>query len=192
MLNQRDYFLHFQEFSKTIQPGIRRGAVAVHLHHEKAQTVPMSLTTFETPVRNGIPSATALNQQLLRSHSEAAFHYFLDIECARAVRSTRRSVLLRVDLKDADGASCWMSDATSERLCLALAESLRETDFIGWYEDQRVAGAVLTEVTEEHQNDSVRRAVNRLRRCFDTHFPVAMSSRLDIRVTMIQDERTWS
>jgi hypothetical protein len=143
-------------------------------------------------VRNGASFSIALDRELLHVYGEPAFHYFLDIERERSIRSARPCVLLRVDLKDRHGVPTRIPQATSERLFVALAQSVRETDFIGWYEEQRVAGAVLTEVTEERQHESIRRTLDRIRRRFETHFPVAVSSRLDIRVNTIRDERAWS
>jgi hypothetical protein len=134
----------------------------------------------------------ALHRELLDVYGESAFHYFLNIERERSIRSGRLAVLLRVDQRDRRGAPTRLSRSTSERLFLALAQSVRETDFIGWYENGRVAGAVLTEVAEGQQSDSLRHTLDRIRRRFETHFPVAVSSRLEIRVNTIGDERTSS
>ena len=86
----------------------------------------------------------------------------------------------------------YFASSTINMVGNTMAQSVRETDFIGWYEDQRVAGAVLTDVAEGRQNDSIRRTLDRIRRRFETDFPVAVSSRLDIRVNTIRDERAWS
>ena len=152
----------------------------------------MDQSTADSHLHNGASFSIALDRELLHVYGEPAFHYFLDIERERSIRSAHPCVLLRVDLKDRHGVPTHMPQATSERLFLAIAQSVRETDFIGWYEDQRVAGAVLTEVAEGRQNDSIRRTLDRIRHRFETDFPVAVSSRLDIRVNTIRDEKAWS
>ena len=166
--------------------------MAIHLHNAAVHKSQMDQAPTDTRLRDAGSFPIALDRDVLHVYGEPAFHYFLDIERARSIRSARPCVLLRIDLKDRQGVPTQMSRATGERLFLALAQSVRETDFVGWYEDQRVAGAVLTEVAEERQNDSIRRTLDRIRRRFETNFPVAMSSRLDIRVNTIRDERTWS
>jgi len=47
---------------------------------------------------------------------------------------------------------------------------------------------VLTEIAEKQPDESIRRTVDRMRRRFETLFPVTVSSRLDIRVNTIRDE----
>jgi hypothetical protein len=152
----------------------------------------MDQSTTDTRLRNEGSFSLALDRELFHVYGEPAFHYFLDIERERSIRSSRPCVLLRVDLKDRQGVPTRMTRATGEQLFMALAQSMRDTDFIGWYEDQRVAGAVLTEVAEERQNEGIRRTLDRIRRRFETDFPVDVSSRLDIRVNTIRDERAWS
>ena len=52
--------------------------------------------------------------------------------------------------------------ATAEKLFDVLSLSLRETDFIGWYREDRVAGAVLTqdgETDDEALSDIVRERI---------------------------------
>jgi hypothetical protein len=152
----------------------------------------MSDGITDTPLRNRAAFRLAVNRDRLHIYGESAFHYFMDIERERSVRSDGPCVLVRVDLKDSNGAAAAISQATSDRLFLAIAESVRETDFLGWYEEPRVVGAVLTEIAREHHAEGVRRAVERIRRAFEDNFPVEVSSRLDIRVSSVRDERAWS
>jgi hypothetical protein len=166
--------------------------VAIHLHYDPVHTFQMDQTIAKAPSRTGAAFSLELDRDLVHVYGEPAFHYFLDIERARFIRSARPCVLLRVDMKDRHGQPTLLSQTLSQRLFLAIAQSLRETDFIGWYEDERVAGAVLTEIAEANHDESIRRTVDRIRRRFETSFPVAVSSRLDIRVNTIRDERIWN
>lgn len=162
--------------------------VAIHLHNHAVHKLLMERPIAKAPVRTGAAFSLTLDRDLVHVYGEPAFHYFLDIERARFIRSNRPCVLLRVDMKDRHGIPARLPQTLSERLFLAIAKSVRETDFIGWYEDERVAGVVLTEIVEKHQDESIRRTVDRLRRRLETHFPVTVSSRLDIRVNTIRDE----
>jgi hypothetical protein len=65
-----------------------------------------------------------------------------------------------------------------------LSQCLRETDFLGWYEDGRRAGAVLTELGEGLASDS-RELINEkvLTRGFLEHLPSDLARRLQIQVT---------
>ena len=131
--------------------------MAIHLHNGAVHTFLMDQTITKAPLRTGAAFSLALDRDLVHVYGEPAFHYFLDIERERSIRSSRTCVLLRVDLKDRQGSPTHMTQTTSEQLFTALAQSVRETDFIGWYEDQRVAAALLTEVAEERQNEGIRR-----------------------------------
>lgn len=164
--------------------------MAIRLHNGHRRISSMNQPTSETPGEGRF--ALVLDRDRLHVYGEPAFHYFLDVERARSVRSERLGVLLRVELKDTHGQPMPLSHETSKRLFIALAQSVRETDFLGWYEDQRVAGAVLTEVAGERRTDTIHGTVERVRRRFDIEFPASVSSRLEIRVTTIRDERTAS
>jgi len=150
------------------------------------------MTDTGTTSRDRVAFAFAVNRDRLHVYGEPAFRYLMDIERERSVRSDRPCVLVRVDLRDSNGAAATIPQATSDRLFVAIAESVRETDFLGWYEDERVVGAVLTEIAGERQAEGIRCAVERIRRTFEDSFPVEVSSRLDIRVTSVRDERAWS
>jgi hypothetical protein len=136
--------------------------------------------------------AVALNPDRLYVYGEPAFHYFLNIERERSCRSDRPCVLVRLDLKSRGGRPKRIPQSISERLFVALAQSVRETDFLGWYRDRQVAGVVLTELGGESQGDGIRRVIERIRRTVDSQLAVEVSSRLDIRVTAVRDESAWS
>jgi hypothetical protein len=67
----------------------------------------------------------------------------LSIERKRSERSGRAFLLLLVDLKEQPGASLRIDPIVAGKLFSALWRCLRETDFVGWYREDRVAGAVL-------------------------------------------------
>jgi hypothetical protein len=77
------------------------------------------------------------------AYNEEAFRYLLSIERKRSERSGRAFLLLLVDLKEQPGASLRIDPIVAGKLFSALWRCLRETDFVGWYREDRVAGAVL-------------------------------------------------
>src|SRR5262245_58359239 len=102
--------------------------MAIHLHHASVHSPLMDKFTSDARLRIAGSFPIASDRDLLHVYGESAFHYFLDVERARSIRSARPCVLLRVDLKDGQGAPTQLSRATSERLFVALAHSVRDTD----------------------------------------------------------------
>ncbi len=84
----------------------------------------------------------ALQDGAAQAYNEEAFRYFLEIERKRSESSTRPLLLLLVDVRGADDV---IDQATATQLFAGLAGCLRETDFVGWYRENLVIGAVLTQ-----------------------------------------------
>ena len=123
-----------------------------------------------------------------QAYNEEAFRYFLDIERKRSEVSRRPFLLLLVDLKKVRGSSSRFSDRSSDRLFSQLALSLRETDFVGWYRDGRVAGAVLTQRPDMPDMQEARVSRNVARRVKDAlraQLDRETSDRLQVRVYQI-------
>ena len=76
-------------------------------------------------------------------YNQAAFHYFLAADRVRVQRSRRSMILLLVSLRPSPGRSEPLSDAIASTLFAGLTACVREIDFIGWYRQDCVAGAVL-------------------------------------------------
>jgi hypothetical protein len=81
-------------------------------------------------------------------HDEEMFGYLVAVERRRADRSHRPFLLLRVDTTDVHGKSNELDPAVAAQVLATLALSLRETDSVGWYRRERVAGALVTELGE--------------------------------------------
>jgi hypothetical protein len=82
--------------------------------------------------------------QALRVYNEAAFRHFLAIESRRAERSMWPLVMLLITVRYSDGSRATLNDETAASLFRGLGASIREVDFVGWYREGRVAGAVLS------------------------------------------------
>lgn len=77
--------------------------------------------------------------------NEEMFHHFLAIETKRSERSNTPFLLLLLDLKQDSGTDTDIDSTVAARLFSGLSQCLRETDFVGWYIEGQVVGAVLTE-----------------------------------------------
>lgn len=117
-------------------------------------------------------------------YSEDAFQHFLNVERERSARSDRRSLLLQVGLKS-PGGSLLTLRAVADALFASLAQSIRETDFMGWYREPRLIGAVLTELSEERDTEGLDQVVSRIQRACEDSIPQDSANRLDISVTTI-------
>jgi len=83
-----------------------------------------------------------------QAYNEEAFRYFLAVERKRSERSGRPFVLLLVNLKQEPGRTARIEPPVARELFLGLWSSLRETDVIGWYREDHVAGALLVELQD--------------------------------------------
>ena len=79
-----------------------------------------------------------------REYDEGAFRYLLRVECSRADRSNRAPQLLLVSIEPVLDSPSPIGKATAHRVFAGLTASVRETDVIGWYRQDRVAGVVLS------------------------------------------------
>jgi hypothetical protein len=123
-------------------------------------------------VREGAPG---------QAYNEEAFRYFLEIERRRSEISSRPFLLLLVDLKQLR-AKKGMSPALAGKVFSALWLCLRETDFIGWYREDRVAGAVLTQRAEIGGPDMSGQVRERVTRVMSQQLPNSVADRLRVRV----------
>ncbi len=79
------------------------------------------------------------------AYNEAAFRHFLAVDRRRAGRSARSVLLILVAVQESLGTSVKLTDAAASALFSALAASVREVDFVGWYREGYVAAAVLAQ-----------------------------------------------
>jgi hypothetical protein len=118
-------------------------------------------------------------------YNEEAFRYFLQVERKRASRSNSRFLLLLVDLKRDAHQSASFEEATIVKLFGAMLPCLRETDFIGWYRQGRVASAVLTQVGETPGVEVSNLVAHRVREALGQNLPSSLSVRLQVRVYQV-------
>jgi hypothetical protein len=124
----------------------------------------------------------ALEGRLGQAYNEEAFRYFLEIERKRTERSGRPFLLLLVDLKQESGISGRIDPTVARELWSGLWLCLRETDFIGWYREERVAGALLVEFHDGPRREVSRMVVQRVAAVLCEHLPSSVARRLHVRV----------
>lgn len=84
----------------------------------------------------------------VQPYNEDAFRYLLAVERERFDRSGRSFLLLLLAPAPQPGVGARIAPRVARKLFASLRSCLRETDFVGWYHDERVAGALLTDLGE--------------------------------------------
>ena len=113
-----------------------------------------------------------------RIHDEYTFHYLLSLQRRRSERSTRPFMLLLVELEGSDRTGRRIPRALSSRIFRALRECLRETDFIGWYQEGVAVAAVLTELGDGAAPDATQPVRERIKAAIVEGLPPPAASRL--------------
>jgi hypothetical protein len=118
-------------------------------------------------------------------YSEEAFRHFLEVERVRSVRSGRTFFLLLLSLRRCPEQGVRFAPGVAASLLRGLGLCVREVDFIGWYRDGRIAGAVLAQGVEEPGADASRRIVERVTRVLSKRLPRSVAGRLRVRVVTL-------
>lgn len=124
-----------------------------------------------------------------RAYNQEAFRYFLENERNRSERSERPFLLLLVELKKQPGASARFDVAVAAKLFTGLGLCLRETDFVGWYRDGHLAGAVLTQLSDATGVDLCHVVRQRASTALAESLPSDVFSRLQMRIFQIPPSR---
>ena len=118
-----------------------------------------------------------------QAYNEIAFRHFLALEHKRAEQSIRSFVLVLVGLRKHPGMSVRISPALAGELFSGLELCVREVDFVGWYREARLVGAVLTQGADaDTQPDVPRRVADRVTQVLGRRLPAHVAQRLQVRV----------
>ncbi|MGC4097237.1 MAG: hypothetical protein QM706_08990 [Nitrospira sp.] len=100
-------------------------------------------------------------------YREVAFRYLLESETRRSKRSGHTCRILLVYRIDTQGAVVPMGPHLSRLVIEALSGNLRATDYIGWYREEHIVGALLATMRgdslEDRDNGLQLRLQERLR-----------------------------
>jgi lipopolysaccharide/colanic/teichoic acid biosynthesis glycosyltransferase len=118
--------------------------------------------------------------------SEDAFVSMLYLERRRAERAQKRFVLVLVDVKRAleEGNK----NRTMGKISLALTNSTRETDILGWYLDNNLVGIIGTELGETSPKIVHERLLEKLRASFQQTVGKEKSSRISVSFHFFPEE----
>ena len=116
------------------------------------------------------------------AYNEKAFRYLLASESKRSERSGYSFTILLIYSADKQGLIVPMDREVADTVVKALFRSLRETDYVGWYLDGRIVGAVLTVLGQDSAMAVSGHIRQRLKEMLRVEVSVEESSRLQIRV----------
>jgi hypothetical protein len=128
----------------------------------------------------------AVEGALFQAYNEEAFRYLLGIERNRVERSHRSSLLVLVNLKKHPDRSAHLTPGVAAKIFAGLSLGVREVDFVGWYRENRIAGAVLAQGPEMPGPDVSRRIGQRITELVGEQLPVRVSDRLRVRLVHLR------
>ncbi len=115
-------------------------------------------------------------------YNEEAFRYLLDVERKRFDASMQPFVLVLVDLAKQPGQSDRMPGTIASEIFATLTCTLRDTDVIGWYREDRIVGAVLTHLGDASLPEITRQLSARVTRALDSHLSGDIGRRVKVRL----------
>ena len=116
------------------------------------------------------------------AYNQESFRCLLESETKRSKRSGYFCQIVLVYWTDAQGRIAQMDSHVAKTVMAALSRGLRETDYIGWYRDGRIVGAVLTVLVQESMAHVFLHTQPRLVEILRAELGVEETSRLRIRV----------
>ena len=118
------------------------------------------------------------------AYDQESFRYLLESESKRSERSGRFCQILLMYWTDVQGRIVLMDSHVVKTVLASLSRSLRETDYIGWYRDGRIVGAVLTVLAEESMAQVASHLQKRLAEILQSELSIEENLRLRIRVCL--------
>jgi hypothetical protein len=115
-------------------------------------------------------------------YNEEAFRFLLDIERRRFDASSQLFVLVLVELTRRVAHPEQIPAPIASKIFDSLTRTLRDTDLVGWYRDQRVIGAVLTHVGETPLAESTRQMSTRVTQALASDLPEDTAKQLKVRL----------
>ena len=119
---------------------------------------------------------------LRHAYSEQGFRDLLTTERKRFERSGCPFLLLMVDLKEQDGGSAHLDSMVAGNIFSNLRLCLRETDSVGWYHEEHVAGAVLTELGDRRPLEVSSLIGRKVSETLSERLPSDVARRLRVRI----------
>jgi hypothetical protein len=121
-----------------------------------------------------------------QTYTEEVFRYFLRVERNRKARARRSVLLLLVSLQEGHGEKRAIPRAVANEIFSGLWLTVREVDFVGWFRQDRVAAAVLTQGDALPSPEDCRRIAQRITRGLLHRVPIDIAGRLDVQVRQLR------
>jgi hypothetical protein len=119
------------------------------------------------------------------AYNEEAFRYLLALEQKRCERSRRPFLLLLAYFRNRVEPKQPVDPVVAGKLFSGLWQCVRETDFVGWFVEGRVAGAVMTQYSDTAGADVISVVTERVRTILDGQIREHEGGRLCTRVHWI-------
>ncbi|MFZ0430521.1 MAG: sugar transferase [Acidobacteriota bacterium] len=120
--------------------------------------------------------------------SEDAFQRSLVLERKRSERSGDPFVLVSLDVSALRGATGQVDPVLRDSIFSMLLCIFRETDLVGWYQEDSRAGAILTELGEE-ATAAVRQVIlDKVRHCLDCRLPESVVGKVAVAAYYFPDD----
>jgi hypothetical protein len=140
--------------------------------------VSVSVARFEAGAWTGSSAAARRGP----THDETAFKHLLELERRRSARTGRMLLLALVGLCDGPGSSGRIDPRTATAIFSAIRGSVRETDIVGWYRIDHVAGAVFAEVQAEARADVSRLLAGRIEESLRRGLPIDVAHGFHVQI----------
>ena len=115
-------------------------------------------------------------------YNQVAFRYLLESESRRSERSGHFCQILLMYSTDAQGRIVLMDSHVAKTVIATSSRSLRETDYVGWYRDGHIVGAVLTVLMQDTMAQVSTHLQPRLVEILRAELGFKETNRLQIRV----------
>lgn len=132
---------------------------------------------------NGIFAANSTDRSTL---SESAFHRMISMERRRSARTRKSFVLMLLEMGD---------HASKERriglrkVLSTVSLALRDTDVVGWYQEDNVVGVMFTEIALDDQNSLPATLMTRVGTTLKQHLLPLQFHKLSISFHLFAEAR---
>lgn len=120
-----------------------------------------------------------------QAYNEAAFRWFLNADRIRARRLHRPLFLVLVAVNHQPGRAARLPEAMVSPVFRGLASSVREVDFVGWFREGYVAGALLVQGPRQPDPAAVVHITERIKPALTSHVSASVARTLRVRVVRL-------
>jgi hypothetical protein len=129
-------------------------------------------------------------QRMGQTYTEEVFRYFLRVERTREARARRSVLLLLVTLQERNGAKRAIPRAVADEIFSGVWLTVREVDFVGWFRQDRVAAAVLTQGNTLPAAEDCGRIAQRITRALHQRVAADIAVRLDVQIRQLRPRQS--